>query len=298
MDDVFLGSRAVRAGLVTPYQLRTAYSSMFPDVYGEAGSVPSLRARTRGAWLWSRERGVVAGVAAAALHGADWVDVDEPIELIWRNTNPPVGVRTRNERIADDEIVWRSGILTTSDARTAFDLGRRRDRFEALGRLDSLARATAFSTAKVSALIDRYPGARGVRQLRELLTLVDRKAASPRESWLRLKLLDAGFPAIATQIAVGVDRILVGILDMGWEEYKVAAEYDGDQHRYDRRQYLRDQRRLPRLQKAGWIVIRVVAEDRIEDVIAGVDEALRSRGWRPGVEAASNARGRPSGLVA
>lgn len=141
MDDVFLGSRAVRAGLVTPYQLRTAYSSMFPDVYGEAGSVPSLRARTRGAWLWSRERGVVAGVAAAALHGADWVDVDEPIELIWRNTNPPVGVRTRNERIADDEIVWRSGILTTSDARTAFDLGRRRDRFEALGRLDSLARA-------------------------------------------------------------------------------------------------------------------------------------------------------------
>lgn len=271
---------------------------MFPDVYGEAGSVPSLRARTRGAWLWSRERGVVAGVAAAALHGADWVDVDEPIELIWRNTNPPVGVRTRNERIADDEIVWRSGILTTSDARTAFDLGRRRDRFEALGRLDSLARATAFSTAKVSALIDRYPGARGVRQLRELLTLVDRKAASPRESWLRLKLLDAGFPAIATQIAVGVDRILVGILDMGWEEYKVAAEYDGDQHRYDRRQYLRDQRRLPRLQKAGWIVIRVVAEDRIEDVIAGVDEALRSRGWRPGVEAASNARGRPSGLVA
>ncbi|OBI82445.1 hypothetical protein A9X00_07665 [Mycobacterium sp. 1245805.9] len=55
---------------------------------------------------------------------------------------------------------------------------------------------------------------------------------------------------------------LVAVLDMGWEEYQVAAEYDGDQHRADRRQYVRDQARLRKLADLGRIVVRVIAEDR------------------------------------
>ena len=49
---------------------------------------------------------------------------------------------------------------------------------------------------------------------------------------------------------------------MGWEDIKVAAEYDGDHHRSIRAQYVKDRRRLRRLEELGWIVIRVIDEDR------------------------------------
>lgn len=277
MDDVFLGSAAVRQGLLTPYQLRSGYVTMFPDVYMADYSEPSLRQRTVGAWRWSHERGVVAGLAAAALRGSDWVDDDVPIELISRNTNPPPGIITRNERLTDAEKGRSCGVVATTIDRTTFDLGRHRPRAEALGRLDALKRATAFKTDRVLELARVHPGVRGLRQLRELLQLVDPGAASLKESWLRLLLIDAGLPRPTTQIPVGADGHLIGILDMGWERYKVAVEYDGDQHRSDRRQYVRDQNRLRRLERAGWIVIRVIAEDRHEDVLDRVRQALRAR---------------------
>jgi very-short-patch-repair endonuclease len=67
---------------------------------------------------------------------------------------------------------------------------------------------------------------------------------------------------------------------MGWEDIKVGVEYDGDQHRSDRAQYVKDIRRLEMLERKGWIVIRVVAEDRPEDIIWRVREAFARRGWR------------------
>jgi very-short-patch-repair endonuclease len=280
MHDVFLGSQAVELGELTPYELRTRFAPMYPNVYLPRSAAPSLRTRTVGAWLWSRKRGVVAGLAAAALHGSDWVDDDTPIELIWRNTNPPRGIRTRNERITDLEITRSCGVLATTAARTAFDLGRRPSRADALARLDALKRATAFTPIKVEAVSEKYPGARGLRQLRELLPLVDGGSASPKESELRLLLIDGGLPRPTTQIPVGADGYLIGFLDMGWKRFKVAVEYDGDQHRWDRKQYVHDQKRLRRLERAGWIVVRVIAEDQPADILARVRDALHRRGYR------------------
>ena len=60
----------------------------------------------------------------------------------------------------------------------------------------------------------------------------------------------------------------------------VAAEYDGDHHRKDRKQYLKDIRRLEMLERLGWIVVRVVAEDRPLDVLNRIRQALISRGYR------------------
>jgi len=280
MDDVFVGSEAVRQGELSPYELRTGFVALYPDIYVSRFLVPTLRTRTVAAWKWSGERGVVAGLAAAALRGSDWVDEDTPVELIWRNTNPPSGIHTRNERLADADVTRSCGVLATTTVRTAFDLGRHLPREEALAGLDALKRATAFSDQKLWDLEGRYSGARGLRQLRELLPLVDGGAASPKESWLRLLILDNGLPRPVTQIPVGAGGYLIGFLDMGWKEYKVAVEYDGDQHRWDRKQYAHDQKRLRNLERAGWIVIRVIKEDRPDDILARVREALYSRGFR------------------
>ena len=276
----FLGSEAVAEGTVSRHRLGRC-RRIFPDVYLPAGqAVPTLRDRIEGTWLWSRRRGVIAGVAASALHGARWVDDDVVIEMLLCNGRPPRGVTTRNETFADDEVTVVRGIRVTKPARTAFDLGRHLPRGQALARLDALMRATPFAVERVLALADRYPGARGLQQLRELLPLVDGGAASLRESGLRLLLIDEGFPIPTTQIPVHINFQLFAMLDMGWEEFRVAAEYDGDQHRTDRREYVRGERRQRKLPQLGWLSVKVIAEDRPDDVIDRVDRALRSRGWR------------------
>jgi hypothetical protein len=145
--------------------------------------------------------------------------------------------------------------------------------------LDALAWATSVSIDDVLVLAEKYRGARGVRNLRAVLALVDGGAASPKESWLRLLLIDAGCPAPTTQIPIHHGRRLVAVLDMGWEEYKVAIEYDGDQHRSERRQYVKDLSRYETLEDLGWVIIRVVAEHRAADIIDRVDTALRRRGF-------------------
>ena len=66
---------------------------------------------------------------------------------------------------------------------------------------------------------------------------------------------------------------------MGWQEFRVASEYDGDQHRTDRLQYVKDQRLMPKVARLGWDVIRVIKEDRAEDVLDRTYESLIRRGW-------------------
>lgn len=200
--------------------------------------------------------------------------------MLLCNGRPPSGVMTRNETFADDEVTVVRGIRVTTPARTAFDLGRHLPRGQALARMDALMRATPFALERVRMLADRYPGARGLCQLRELLPLVDGGAASLKESWLRLLFIDAGFPVPTTQIPVHINYHLFAMLDLGWEEFRVSAEYDGDQHRTDRREYVRGERRQRKLPQLGWINIKVIKEDRPDEVIELVYRALKSRGWR------------------
>ena len=279
MDQVIIGSEALARGLLTRHQLSRC-RRLLPDVYAPGGAELTLRDHTVAAWLWSRRRAVVAGAAAAALHGAQWVDPDEPVELIYACPRPPAAVRVRNETLRPDEITRIAGIPVTTPARTAFDLGRHLPRDRAVARLDALMWATPFSAEAVARVAAAHPGARGVRRLRRALPLVDAGAASPRETWLRLLLVDAGFPRPTTQIPLVDHAGNFAVLDMGWKEFKVAVEYDGDQHRTDRRRYVWDQRRSRMVARLGWDAVRVIKEDPPAEVIARVEESLRARGWR------------------
>lgn len=201
-----------------------------------------------------------------------------PVELICRNSRPPHGVLTRRDVLGDGEIQTVDGRAVTTPERTAFDIGRRGAVRSAVVRLDALARATGFKVDDVLCVAACHPGARR-RQLEIALELVDSGAQSPRESYLRLLLIDAGFPRPRSQIAVsGADGMPIAYLDLGWEDYMVAVEYDGDHHQRDRQQYVKDIRRIEMLEQLGWIVIRVVAEDRPQTSCV----AYRRR-WRSGV---------------
>jgi hypothetical protein len=279
MAEVFIGSEELVAGRLTRHGLQRWYRPVYRGVYAPKDANLSLRDRAIAAWLASGRKGVVAGVAASALHGAPWVDPDVPIELVGVKIRPQPGLVPRADRIADDEITRAAGLPVTSRTRTAFDMGRHLERTEAVTRLDALMWNQEFSRADVRTLGDRYPRAAGLRRLLELLPLIDGGAESPPESRVRLWLSDAGVPQPETQIPVLQGSTApVAFLDMGWRDFMVAVEYDGDHHRNDRRQYVKDIARLRMLEALGWIVIRVIAEDKPSDVIARVEAALVRRG--------------------
>ncbi len=166
----------------------------------------------------------------------------------------------------------------TTPARTALDLARRYPTDIAVAAIDALVQATDLKIADVELLGDRYRGRRGMKAARGAIELVDGGAQSPKETWLRLLLLRAGFPRPQTQIAVRNEwGWPEAYLDMGWEEIKVAVEYDGDHHRSNRAQYVKDIRRLEMLEGNAWIVVRVVAEDRPDDIIRRVAQARARR---------------------
>ncbi|OBG62697.1 hypothetical protein [Mycobacterium sp. E735] len=279
MGKPFLGSEAVASGLVTPYALRTGrFVAMHRDVYVPRDAEVTAVVRAEAAWLWSRRRGVLAGRSAAALHGAKWVDAQAPAELIYQNRHAPTHVRTWADRIEDDESTTIQGMSVTTPARTAFDLACRNPVGTAVAALDALARATRLKVADAELIAERYKGHRNIRRARRALELVDAGAQSPRETWLRLTVIGAGYPRPRTQIPVyGEYGELAAVLDMGWEDINLAVEYEGDHHRTDRRQFNRDIARHEALSDLGWIVIRVTADDTQGGILHRVAAAWARR---------------------
>jgi hypothetical protein len=273
---VFLGSEAIARGVLTRGQLRWNYRQIHRDVYLPKDAPRTLWDDIHAAWLWSGRRGVIAGRTAAALHGAKWIDDFTPVELLGPFNHAPRGVLIRREACAAEEVVTRRGLPVTSLARTAFDLARHLSRAAAVRDLDALSAATGLTHRDVMPLIERHKGARGVRQCQDALALMDSGAQSPKETWLRLILIDAGLPRPVTQIKI-TDGSLIAYLDMGWEGPKVALEYDGDQHRTDRQQYVKDIRRAEMCDRLGWHVIRVVREDPAVAIVRRARDALARR---------------------
>ncbi|BBX23631.1 hypothetical protein MTER_30420 [Mycolicibacter terrae] len=274
MGQPFIGSEALAAGTLSRHELRRFHTAVLPNVYQEKRAEPTLLHRTQAAWLWSQRQAVVSGLAASALHGANWIADDATVELIWRNARAPHGVKTRADLILDGESQHLAGVVATTPERTAFDLGRRGPLRQAVARLDALANATHFKIDDVAQLASRHRHTRGLRQLEAALYLVDAGAQSPKETWLRLLLSDAGFPRPTTQIPVlGPDGYPKYFLDMGWQDIMLAVEYDGDQHRTDRSQFVKDVERLEYIRQAGWTHVTVLAEHRGYDVVRRVRSA-------------------------
>ncbi|MDX1890476.1 hypothetical protein [Mycolicibacterium sp. 050158] len=278
MERPFIGSEALASGAVTSHELRRYYRAVMPNVYLRKQVQPSLVQRTEAAWLWSGREAVVAGLSASAMHGAKWIDDGVSVELIWRNARSPCRVITRADRLAAGETRSVAGMPVTTPARTAFDIGRRGRIGEAVARLDSLLAATRVTVDDVIALAREHRGARGLRQLESVLDLVDAGAESPRETWLRLLLIEADYPRPRTQIPVlSPDGRRRYYLDMGWEDHRLAVEYDGDHHRSDPAQFASDIRRLADLDELGWQLVRVAARSRRDEVLQRVRRAWDRR---------------------
>jgi hypothetical protein len=151
----------------------------------------------------------------------------------------------------------------TSPLATAVHLARHLDRPFAMSALDAMARAGMITRAEVQDGVRRFPHHPGIVQARELAGLIEPGAESPGESWLRLRMIDAGFPAPVPQIEItdGVNdyRIDMGFLDQipGTADRHLGLEYDSDRWHGTGEQQRQDSVRRARLGRLGWDILSV-----------------------------------------
>jgi hypothetical protein len=266
----FIGSEAIAHGALTRGQLRWNHTAILPDVYLANGEPQDILTNTQAAWLWTRRNGIVAGRAAAALHGASEVSDSAPIELIANQRKRQPGVIVRNERIDADEVQTISAMPTTSPARTALDLARHLPRDEAVVILDQLAAVTGVDYRQAVDLVNRYRGARGVERGWTSLSLMDGGARSPMETRMRLTLIDGGLPAPRAGIVVG-KGLAAAVIGMGWERAKVGISYCEHGELSFAQRILRQEL----LHELGWFEIQVVDEHSPRMMVLRAREALR-----------------------
>jgi len=204
---------------------------------------------------------------AAWLHGIDPRgpgELQTPLDvecLVPLGDSVPrrAGLVARQSALPASDVVTLSGVPVTTPERTALDLARYAKRFMALALLDAFAGAKLVTTEALAARLEELKGQRGVAQARTLTEWTDPAAESFGESWLRLRILDAGFPRPELQIWMR-DETGLGIyrLDLGWPHLKVAVEYDGEEFHTSPEHRLRDMRRRERLARDwGWHCIGV-----------------------------------------
>jgi hypothetical protein len=133
------------------------------------------------------------------------------------------------------------------------------------GRWSPHAAARELPLGLLARAADGWGRRRGRRRLEEALGLVRPDVWSPRETALRLVILRAGLPEPPERNAAICDAAgsVLGHGDLVWRDERVLAEYEGDQHRTDRRQWRLDLAKYEAYADEGWRVVRVTDDDLV-----------------------------------
>ena len=278
-SEPFRGTVAVAAGLVSPGRLRgPAYRRVFDDVYVAAHVPDDLALRSRAAHLLVTGRGALAGYSAAEFLGASCGPADAPAEVVLPRgcLLRQEGLRVHRGGLLPDEVAAIGGLVTTSRARTAYDLSRWAPSLveavvavDALSTVDAAAPGGPFVPGDLSTLRHRHLGARNSRRLPEVAVLADPLAESPMETRTRLALVLHGLPPPESQLVVDGFR-----LDLGYRRYRVGVEYDGATHTTPERAR-RDLARQHHLSTIGWTLVRPRAATVLRRPRLAAVEALR-----------------------
>lgn len=209
---------------------------------------------------------VVRDRTAAWIHGVDVLthaehEVLPSVETCvprFRAPSDRCGVDGGTRDLAPEDVMTVHGVLVTTPLRTALDLGCHLRRRDALAALDQFMRLHGLTHQEMGRAVGRYFRRRGVVQLRRLIPLADERAESPRESWTRLEIIDAGLPTPVLQHWVEVHGVPTYRLDHAYPRHRVAVEYDGeDFHDRTEEQRRNDRERRDWLVQHGWTVIVV-----------------------------------------
>jgi hypothetical protein len=255
--------------------------SMFRGVLVDARTPDTRELRCQGLALVLPPVGVLCHSTAAWARKVDAFQPEDRLLLTPQCMVPHGTSRSRHAGViciegylpeADIEIV--DGVPITTSSRTTVDLMRDLRRPFALSVADAMVRAELVTVAELARRIKRLRGYRGIRQARELLLLIDPRAESPGETWLRLRIVDAGFPFPRPQLEFLDHRgRVIARLDLAYPEIKLAMEYDGAAYHSHEDDRVHDAGRRDLLRDAyGWRIEPARKED-----ILGTDPAYEQR---------------------
>lgn len=216
-------------------------------------------------------------MSAAWLHGLD-VDPCHPVEATSPIECKRVGMQVRRAQLAEEDVVVRRGMRTTTVPRTIADLCIRLDKIEAVVVADMFLHARLTSVAELLTWANSHTGRQGVKRLRRVVALAEPAAESPMESRLRMLLVLSRLPRPKAQVPIhDAGGRFVGRVDLYYESCRVAIEYDGSGHR---ERLTEDNRRQNRLLAAGVRLLRFTAPDVLsspESVLAQVRAAIGTK---------------------
>ncbi len=202
---------------------------------------------------------------------------EEPWHITGENELP----RMRRGHVVSHRSVDERGVVVVDGLRCTDPLTTWADLASSLALDDLVVMGDAivelgdgFSIGALRGVIRTRARHRGVVRMREAGDLVRLGSRSPMESKTRLVFLRGGLPEPELNAAVcdaAGEWLAFG--DFVWREKRVVAEFDGDFHRTDRRQWQRDVGRRESVQEAGWTYVQLTA--RSVTVPANSDRLVR-----------------------
>lgn len=142
-----------------------------------------------------------------------------------------------------------------------------------------------YTPADLLSAVSRLHGRRGCRALRVAGGLARARVDSPKETEVRLLVVAAGLPEPVVNFAVSdAEGTTSRRVDLSWPVFRVCVEYEGDEHRTDRRRFRSDITRREWLEDQGWRVIRITDDDLRDGArpfLRRLRAALSARGWKP-----------------
>ncbi len=283
--------RSDAVGLHGPYEVRCAVRTgalhaPWPRVLTDATRAADPLTVISAAWLAVGRQALVTGPSAAVLHGLTALP-PTPVHLVVpydsrQRDRAGIVVHKGGALTADrDE---RHGVPVLRLERVISDLACTASPPDALAVIDQALAGVPEQDRptfrrRLRERLQERPDPRGTRVGRRLVDLATGLAESPAESWWLWRVVDLGFPVPEVNPWVrDLDGVGLFRLDLGWPELRIALEHNG--YAAHRGREDRDATRLADLDRRGWLVVVVHADDlrSIGRMETELHEAFRRRG--------------------
>ena len=251
------------------WELRTGrYVSVTRDALLPATVSDDLWQRSGAALSTQHPGALISRRTAAVLHEFPWLPDCWPHERICVEAPPDDTTRSSREGI-DRRLCFvppvdatdLDGLRITSIARTAVDLARHEPRDLVVPILDGLLTEGRTTTPELLAVLAGMRRVRQVRVARDLVGQARAGVGSPRETHMRLRIVDAGLPEPDTNLLIQEDGITLAQGDLGYWRWLIWIEYDGREPHEELRINGADQTKDRWLRRRGWVVMRLTNRD-------------------------------------
>lgn len=276
---------------------RGAVRTLLHGVYVDARVEDDLGLRAAAVSLVLPPGAVLARRSAAWLHGIDTRAPSEqhqplPLECVVPiGMTPPrrAGLQAYVTTLLPHESTCVSGVPVTTLIRTALDLTRYLDTYMGLAVVDTMLHRGLVQHRALVAEVTRFPGERWIDRARRVVDLAEPATESYGESWLRLRVVDAGLPRPRPQVEIR-DRSgdFVARADLADPRRRLAIEYDGREHHSSEAAQVHDLLRRAAMTAAGWRVLvatrnevlgRSMLLEQARGEAYGLPVTLRRRTW-------------------